>query len=549
MRNNSSQCLEKAASLGTQPLGTSHPPGDPHAVSFSLPTWASVAGNMAGEGWVRKKKQTTYPRMGFCPIVRRLTEAALGRVKRSARVNARIFISKEAASRLERTVKEKDPTVSTSIIEFKVRQTNSQDISNWARFVMVLFPESVEGEAFTFWLNHGDGISNRHAEFCLNLLDFMDSRSDDAEPDFQTCGPRSEDMPADLPAWTNSGLEEKTVIKSVLAGAVRSQIAGNLPAQPEDVFLYSTGMMAIGKIARAMSDVSGDDAAVIFGWLYSGTLPLIKDSGYGKCLLYGRGTEEELDQLEASLAAGAKCNVLFSEITSNPQLHSPNLVRIRQLADKYGFTVVVDDTIGTSANLDIFPYADVITTSLTKIFNGACNAMGGSLIVNPKSYHYKEIHGYLQDHFEDLLFPADAVCDCPRDCPFSGSAPSVDYVNYPTLVSSRAEYERYRRDGEGYGYLLSVVFREPDFAVKFFDALNVWKGPSIGTNSSIALPYSVLAHWEEQEWAAEYGVPKHIVRLSVGLEPEAWLRARVAEALAQAGPVTLCRTTQCETGH
>lgn len=94
-------------------------------------------------------------------------------------------------------------------------------------------------------------------------------------------------------------------------------------------------------------------------------------------MLYGRGTEEELDQFQSELEAGAKCAVLFTEITSNPQLHSPNLARIRHLADLYGFTVVVDDTIGTSVNLDILPYVDVITTSLTKIFNGACNAMGG----------------------------------------------------------------------------------------------------------------------------------------------------------------------------
>lgn len=563
MRDPNFQNIDKVALFGAQPLGSSHPPGDPHAVSFSLPTWASVAGNMAGEAWVRGKKKTTYPRMGFCPIVGGLTEAALIRVKRPTGVKARIFISREAASRLEHTVKVKDPAAKVSVVQFELRQSNSPDLSNWARFVLVLFPESFEEDAFTFWLNHGDGISNRHAEFCNNLLDFMDSRCDEDEPDYQTCGPRSGDKPAGLPTWTNSGLEEKMVIKSVLAKCIRSENADMLPVQSDDVFLYSTGMMAIGKIARAMKDMPGNDTAVIFGWLYSGTLPLVKDSGYSKPILYGRGTEEELDKLESYLAAGGKCTVLFTEITSNPQLHSPNLVRIKKLADEYGFTVVVDDTIGTSVNLDILPYADVVTTSLTKIFNGACNAMGGSLIVNPNSRHYRRIHTYLQGHFEDLLFPADAVVlsenciDYPervKRCSataraiahFLAAHPSIDYVNYPTLVPSREEYERYRRDGEGYGYLLSIVFREPDFAVRFFDALDIWKGPSIGTNSSIALPYSVLAHWEEQDWAAEYGVPKHIVRLSVGLESEAWLRDRVTEALAKATPATLCRTTFCK---
>lgn len=93
----------------------------------------------------------------------------------------------------------------------------------------------------------------------------MDSRCDEDEPDYQTCGPRSGDKPAGLPTWTNSGLEEKMVIKSVLAKCIRSENADMLPVQSDDVFLYSTGMMAIGKIARAMKDMPGNDTAVIFG--------------------------------------------------------------------------------------------------------------------------------------------------------------------------------------------------------------------------------------------------------------------------------------------
>lgn len=109
--------------------------------------------------------------------------------------------------------------------------------------------------------------------------------------------------------------------------------------------------------------------------------------------------------------------------------------------------------------------------------------------------------------------------------------PLIESVNYPTLVPSWSEYERYRRPGEGYGYLLSIVFKDPAHAVTFYDFLNVWKGPSIGTNSTIALPYSVLAHWEEGEWAAQYGVPRHIVRMSVGLEEAEELKGRLVDAL------------------
>lgn len=68
---------------------------------------------------------------------------------------------------------------------------------------------------------------------------------------------------------------------------------------------------------------------------------------------------------------------LFCEFPSNPLLRSPDMVRIRQLADKHGFVVVVDETIGNFINVEIAAYADVIVSSLTKIFSGDANVMGG----------------------------------------------------------------------------------------------------------------------------------------------------------------------------
>jgi cystathionine gamma-synthase len=52
---------------------------------------------------------------------------------------------------------------------------------------------------------------------------------------------------------------------------------------------------------------------------------------------------------------------------------------VRALADEYDFVVVCDDTVGTSVNIDILPWVDVLVTSMTKLFSGACNVMGGRL--------------------------------------------------------------------------------------------------------------------------------------------------------------------------
>ncbi len=71
---------------------------------------------------------------------------------------------------------------------------------------------------------------------------------------------------------------------------------------------------------------------------------------------------------------------LFTEFPSNPLLRAADLPRIRALADKYDFLVVVDETIGNFVNVEVLSYADIVVSSLTKIFSGAANCMGGRYV-------------------------------------------------------------------------------------------------------------------------------------------------------------------------
>ena len=52
----------------------------------------------------------------------------------------------------------------------------------------------------------------------------------------------------------------------------------------------------------------------------------------------------------------------------------------------------------------------------------------------------------------------------------------------------------------------------------FYDALSLPKGPSLGTNFTLVCPYALLAHYNELSWAESYGVPRNLIRISVGLE-------------------------------
>jgi cystathionine gamma-synthase len=109
---------------------------------------------------------------------------------------------------------------------------------------------------------------------------------------------------------------------------------------------------------------------------YIDTLKILEKFGPG-CLFYGFGSSEELDDLEKRLQQGERFLAFFCEFPGNPLLKSPDLLRIRRLADQYDFAVTVDETIGNFLNVHVLPYADIVVSSLTKVFSGDSNVMGG----------------------------------------------------------------------------------------------------------------------------------------------------------------------------
>lgn len=76
----------------------------------------------------------------------------------------------------------------------------------------------------------------------------------------------------------------------------------------------------------------------------------------------------------------------------------------------------------------------------------------------------------------------------------------VETVYYPSLSPSKAYYDQYKRPGGGYSYLVTVLFKSPPDAALFFDALDVAKGPSLGTNFTLACPYTLFGHYGELDW-------------------------------------------------
>lgn len=83
----------------------------------------------------------------------------------------------------------------------------------------------------------------------------------------------------------------------------------------------------------------------------------------------------------------------------------------------------------------------------------------------------------------------------------------------------------------GFGGLFSVTFTSILASSTFYDALPCYKGPSLGTNFTLACPYTILAHYTETEWALTWGVEKGLVRVSTGLEDPDMLKQWFSFAL------------------
>lgn len=85
--------------------------------------------------------------------------------------------------------------------------------------------------------------------------------------------------------------------------------------------------------------------------------------------------------------------------------------------------------------------------------------------------------------------------------------------------------------------MLSSTFHKKNHAVAFFDRVETAKGPSLGTNFTLTSPYVLLAHYQEFEWAAGFGVPADLLRISVGVEDKEDLKSWFAIALKAAEAV------------
>lgn len=171
--------------------------------------------------------------------------------------------------------------------------------------------------------------------------------------------------------------------------------------------------------------------------------------------------------------------------------------------------------------------------------------------MNPNSRHYNRISSQLATQYQGVCcFPPDvavlkrnsvnmasrvrkANANAMTVVDFLRHQPLIAQVLHPSLGPTSPNYERHRRRDGGYGNVMSVVFKNPDSARCFYDNLDVCKGSSFGANFTLAIPYVQLACYWTQEKCEKYGLPRHILRMSIGLEDAAEICGKLSLALAE----------------
>lgn len=300
------------------------------------------------------------------------------------------------------------------------------------------------------------------------------------------------------------------------------------------------------------------------------------------CHFLGFGADDDLPEVrrvaQEAASSGTPILALFCEVTTNPLLRTPNMIELRKIADEFDFLIVADETIGNFVNVDVMEYSDIVLTSLTKVLSGRGDVMGGSLVLNPQRRHYAVLRDLLKSTYEDIFWHEDVVCLelnsrhfahrmdvinrnaeavadwlwCRSEAYDAARGETQSSISEKRVIKkvffpkweTRENYDAYRRrpaGGEvaplypsGFGSFFTIWFSDEVTAQAFFDNLGCDKGPTWGMNITLACAYVLLAHYDELDWAAEWGVPTNVVRVSTGMEDTETILGWMKHALAAA---------------
>jgi cystathionine gamma-synthase len=457
-----------------------------------LPTWQSVLGYEQKRDTVMRKLRAGYPRFLLHPATARLfAEAEKGLADNGLKVV--VFPSRDVAQRAQRFVEK--------------RSGSASRIASFEGLQALIVSQDDYPVAMEYWRYTGEIVSSRQAEHILQ---------GEANSEFRT-------------------------------DSLRKRLAKLGGYKADDVYLYENGMSGMFAVHRALSHLLPGKKTLQLEFPYVDAMRVQNHFGNGVVFL-NEAVGESLDEALRRIAKG-EFSAVFCEAPSNPLLRTVHLAAVSKVCREGGVPLVVDDTTCSVANIQVDRYADIVTSSLTKWISGRGDVMAGQVTLIPGSAVYSELKQFMDEDCigGSRLYASDARVLARNMTGFAGrmrrsntegekladflsSHASIDKVWYPKFTTPEF-YNAIRREGGGYGGLVSFVLKNRKKSAKFYDALRISKGPSLGTDFSLACPYTLLAHYDELEWAEGCGLDRHLIRISVGSEDANDIVGRVSDAL------------------
>jgi O-acetylhomoserine (thiol)-lyase len=330
--------------------------------------------------------------------------------------------------------------------------------------------------------------------------------------------------------------------------------------------VVASGMAAITYAIQTLAGVG--DNIVSVAKLYGGTYNLFAHTLPRFGIETRFAAHDDIAALEALIDDNTKA--VFCESIGNP---AGNIIDLQALADaahRHGVPLIVDNTVATPILCRPFEHgADIVVHSLTKYIGGHGNSIGGIVVDSGKfpwaenkarfpllntpdpSYHgvtYTEAFGpaafigrcrvvplrntgaalspfnafLILQGLETLALRMERHCqNALKVAQYLQQQPQVSWVKYAGLPDhpEHALAQRYM-DGKPAAILSFGIQGGAEAGARFIDALKlVVRLVNIGDAKSLAChPASTTHRQLDDEELAKAGVPRDMVRLSIGIE-------------------------------
>ncbi len=475
------------------PCGQTLPMNNIHAVSVSMPTMKDVIGYEEFDEEVLEKIKSGYPRFILHPYLKILAQY----------ITKKYDVSDEYEVVLLSSQKAVDIVSDTYFIHNKI------EINEPFGVILVLRGTCQLQKVLTYIQHVGCNLSSRFAEnylFNLGLIDKV--------------------HPEDF--------EEEEVAEDILL----SSLATAYQQPKENIVLAPSGMNAIYAVLKGLKSIqahNGRPIIVQFGWLYLDTMNIVSHHfEQSKTFL----DITNLDVLEAYLeTSGFQVSAVITEVPTNPLLQCVDVVRLKKLCDAFNIPLVIDSTIATPYTVDLKPYADIYVESLTKYACGNADVLMGCFVLNensklsnmPVEFKKHADSVYIKD-IQRLAFQVKGYekrvktisANTKKLIEYFNSCSYVDKVFHCMQDFNKDNYSNLMCYENAYAGLVSVTFTKPFSHV--YDQLNFAKGPSLGTEFTLLMPYVYLAHYdyitckEGEKFLEQNGIPIDLLRISIGCE-------------------------------